>query len=169
MPASALSRIGATLLAAGACATAWAGDLGARAPGGIALVESADWQAVPSSWRAGTIDDFEADVVALINDYRRRFHLPQLRLAGELDAIAARNSERMARERRMSHDGFLLRFEDADSRVCVENLGTGFTRPDYLVERWKASPKHMRNLLDPALQRVGVAKVRRFVTFFACS
>ena len=42
-------------------------------------------------------------------------------------------------------------------------------RPEALLEGWRRSPTHHRNLLDPGVSRMGIAAAARYVTFFACS
>ena len=55
------------------------------------------------------------------------------------------------------------------ARVCVENVGVNFPHAKAQLDGWRESPGHQRNLLEPKIVRMGIAKSEGFVTFFACS
>ena len=75
----------------------------------------------------------------------------------------------MATQRRLSHDGFHSRLGRTTSRLCVENVGWNYPTAEALLDGWRHSPEHLRNLLDPKVRRMGLAARARYVTFFACS
>ena len=104
----------------------------------------------------------------LINGYRQRHGLAPLDLADDLAQLASEHSASMAARRQLSHEGFRSRLQSARSRVCVENVGWNFPTPEGLLEGWRQSPGHHRNLLDPGVSRMGLAVTTRYVTFFAC-
>ena len=87
----------------------------------------------------------------------------------ELNAIAIEHSAQMAQQRRLSHDGFQQRFDRTGSQLCVENVGWNFPHAEAQLDGWRASGGHHRNLLEPRVARMGIARARTFVTFFACS
>ena len=111
---------------------------------------------------------FVAQLWALINDYRLEQGLPPLRPADELVALATEHSEAMASQHVLTHEGFRARYERSGSKVCVENLGWNHRTAQALLEGWRQSPSHHRNLLNPKVERVGIAARERYVTFFAC-
>lgn len=111
---------------------------------------------------------FAEQLVDLINRLRADEGLPPLRWAGELRALAAAHSQKMARRDAISHEGFAQRFATTASRLCVENVGARFRDPASQLDGWRASPLHQRNLLDPEIRRVGIANTRGYVTYFAC-
>ena len=105
----------------------------------------------------------------LINDYRARNGLAPLQLVADLNLLAAEHSAQMAEMRRLSHDGFRSRFDRTTARLCVENVGVNFPHAEGQLDGWRASPGHHRNLLEPKIARMGLARAQNFVTFFACS
>jgi uncharacterized protein YkwD len=104
----------------------------------------------------------------LINEYRSNRGLAPLELASELNELASEHSSQMAEQRRLSHDGFRERFDRARARLCVENVGVNFPHGEAQLDGWRASPGHHRNLLEPKVARMGIARSASFVTFFAC-
>lgn len=108
-------------------------------------------------------------LATLINEYRSYRGLPALELVGDLSALAYEHSSTMAASGRLSHDGFYDRFDRTKARICVENVGMNFPHAEAQLDGWRASPGHHRNLLEPKVQRMGIARTRSFVTFFACS
>jgi uncharacterized protein YkwD len=112
---------------------------------------------------------YSRHLAQLINEYRLRNGLGPLQLVSDLNAIAAQHSTDMAQRRRLSHDGFTERFDRTGAQVCVENVGVNFPHAEAQLDGWRASPGHHRNLLEPKVARMGIAKSSQFVTFFACS
>ncbi|MBI5257176.1 MAG: CAP domain-containing protein [Burkholderiales bacterium] len=133
--------------------------LAAAAAPGLAL-ESA---AAPAGSEA-----FTRHLAGLINDYRRAQGLAPLSVAEDLAAIAGEHSSTMAERRQLSHEGFSARFRFTGSKVCVENVGRNYPTPETLLDGWRLSPDHHRNLLEPKVARMGIAATGRYVTFFAC-
>lgn len=111
---------------------------------------------------------FARHLERLVNEHRARHGLPALEVAAALTLLAAEHSADMAASQRLSHGGFTARLQRARSRACVENVGWNHATPESLLDGWRLSPAHARNLLDPALVRMGVAVSARYVTFFAC-
>jgi uncharacterized protein YkwD len=104
----------------------------------------------------------------LINDYRAQHGLASLALDAPLSELAQEQAKRMARERRLSHDGFQERFARARSPTCVENVGSHQGGPEAEFEAWRESPPHAHNLLDPRITRMGIAVDDSYAAFFAC-
>lgn len=131
-----------------------------------ALVLAASAGTAPAA--VGSPTPFLDRLAAVINDYRQQNALPPLAVVEDLANLADEHSQEMASERRLSHDGFRARMGRTDSRLCVENVAHNFPTPETLVEGWRRSPAHHRNLLEPGVSRMGLAATGRYVTFFAC-
>ena len=121
---------------------------------------------------AGAADDqadpFATQLGKLINDYRAQRDVPPLTMDAPLADLAHEHAVRMARDKRLSHDGFQERFAMAGSPRCVENVGWNQRTPEAEFAGWRDSPTHARNLLDPGITRMGIGIEDRYVTFFAC-
>lgn len=124
-------------------------------------------EATPEAPRA-TAEGYISQLAALINDYRARNGLQPLNVAVELAALAGEHTDTMAERRQLSHEGFRERAQRTGSRVCVENVARGYSKPESLLDGWQKSPAHDVNLLDSTVSRMGIAANSRFVTFFAC-
>lgn len=118
--------------------------------------------------QAQTMDGFGRHLADLINRYRERHGLAPLSIAQDLVALAGEHSAEMAARRRLTHDGFDDRHTRTGSRVCVENVGWNFPTAEALMDGWRYSPGHHRNLLEAKVSRMGIAVDARYVTFFAC-
>lgn len=167
-PAGPFRRSVAAGLVVGFCASAIAADPGAGfVRTSYAPPAAVQRQLEPRDPAAAT--RYAERLVDVINEYRAANNLPKLLPANQLDTIALQHSLRMSESRRISHDGFAQRFETTDSPICVENVGSRFPHAEALLDGWRASPEHQRNLLEPRIHRVGVANVNGFVTYFACA
>lgn len=113
-------------------------------------------------------EGFLQRLAAVINEYRAQNELPPLALAEELADLARGHSGQMATLHQLTHQGFRDRMRATSSKMCVENVAHNFPTPEMLVEGWRRSPGHHRNLLEPKVSRMGLAATARYVTFFAC-
>lgn len=169
--ASACRKGGACVRAAGAVAAlvvavpVMAAD-GSRPAGRIELAAA---RGTELHQPAAQVSPYVRYLALLINEYRADRGLPSLELASELSALASEHSSQMAEHRLLSHDGFRNRFDRTRARVCVENVGVNFPHAKAQLDGWRESPGHQRNLLEPKIVRMGIAKSEGFVTFFACS
>ncbi|WP_158288858.1 CAP domain-containing protein [Rubrivivax albus] len=111
----------------------------------------------------------EQDLLRAVNDYRAAQGLARWRGDPGLAAIARAHSRRMAREGRLSHEGFRQRALLAGSLLCVENLVAGHAVPEQAVAMWRRSPAHHANLLDGRVAWAGVGVAGRFATLLACA
>lgn len=107
-------------------------------------------------------------LAALINDFRQHHGLPALAAADLLESLATGHSASMAAQRRLWHDDVLQIVRASGSRACVHNVGRNHATPEHQFDGWRLSPSHRRNLLDPAVVRMGLAANDRYVTFIAC-
>lgn len=133
----------------------------------LILLALAPLSAVYPAWAAVQASAYTVQLGKLINDYRAQHHLQPLASAPALSELAQEHAAHMAREDRLSHDGFQQRFANAHSPSCVENVGS-YGTPGAEFEAWRNSPMHERNLLDSRITRMGIAIEGRYVTFFAC-
>ena len=115
-----------------------------------------------------TVSPYVRTLLAQINEYREGNGLPSLVLDPGLSRAARTHSFAMSRQKRLSHVRFDERFQQANSRLCVENIGQGATNPRKQFDNWRRSGAHDQNLLVEEIRRAGIAEVGGFVTFFAC-
>ncbi len=132
----------------------------------MASLDRARAEPAPSGLDLGA--RYSRHVLRLVNEYRAQHGLSALEVADSLREIADRHSRAMAARGRISHDGFQARFDRTQGSICVENVGSHFPHPEALLDGWRGSPAHHRNLLEPRITRVGVAASASYVTFFAC-
>jgi uncharacterized protein YkwD len=132
----------------------------------------ADSHAAPASVQVSAVASLERDVLAAINDVRRRNGLTALRLNRELAAVARGHSLSMAEHgffRHASLDGspfwkrIKLVYGPAPGRPwsAGENMvwqSPGLTAED-AIQMWLNSPPHRKNLLTPSWREVGVGGV----------
>jgi len=114
------------------------------------------------------LDGFMRHLALRINDYRQQQGLDPLVLSDDLMRLAEEHSHDMAERRQLSHEGFRERRRRTQSRICVENVAHNFPTPETLLDGWRRSPAHHRNLVEPKVVRMGLAGTARYVTFFAC-
>ena len=113
-------------------------------------------------------------VVTTTNEFREQEGLPALKPNAELSKAAQSFAEFMAETGKYGHEADgkkpAERMKEAGYDYCMtaENLAyvenpAGFTAEGLakkLVDGWKESPPHRKNLLDPDLQDIGVGLAR---------
>lgn len=93
------------------------------------------------------------EILQETNLFRQTKGLPSLRGNDELNKIAQRHSEDMAQGKvSFGHDGFSDRQREAVDKIATlrafaENVSFGPATGKQVVEGWKNSPGHRRNLL----------------------
>jgi len=110
--------------------------------------------------------EYEQRVLDLVNQFRKQNGLGALSYNALLDSAAEKHAVQMARTGVMAHDG--IGNGDPGSRIRAEgfgkawgeNVATGQMSPEQVVAEWIASPKHLRNLLDPNFRQMGVSYVQ---------
>ena len=117
--------------------------------------------------------DVLADVLAdtvldAANRYRQQAGLGPWTADADLASIAAGHSRAQAAQGRLSHGGFEQRFAQTRAIRCVENLSAGYHHGQAVVDAWRTSPQHRQNLLDPDIDRAGVASADGVVSMLAC-
>ncbi len=118
--------------------------------------------------RTAGFDAYAQRMAVLLDRYRQQHGLPALPLDRTLAALAAEHSAAMAKARRMDHDDFPSRARRSGLALCIENVGWNYPTPDAQFDAWRASPGHDHNLLDPRVDRVGIAVVSGYTTLMAC-
>lgn len=129
--------------------------------GGAAIFAQAPAQAR----RAGTIQPEAWQIVVLANQARANYGAAPLQWDEALAAAARQHCLRMAAEGPISHQyagepDVSARANQAGARFSLieENVAVGPT-PDAIHAVWMHSPPHRENLLNPDVDRVGVAVV----------
>jgi uncharacterized protein YkwD len=109
-----------------------------------------------------TIDTYEA--LRLVNDFRSSRGLPALTLDRNATGAAQILAKDMAKHDHMSHIGpngadigKRLTLAGYSYRVCAENVGVGQRSLAEVVEGWKKSPPHSRNMLLAEAKHMGIA------------
>lgn len=112
---------------------------------------------------AGPQLDPEA-ALRLINDYRAKKRLKPLELDPRATKAAAMLAEDMAKHDRMSHYGpnnqdvgKRLTAAGYPYRMCAENIGVGQQSMEEMIEGWKKSPPHSKNMLLADARQAGIA------------
>lgn len=115
-------------------------------------------------YRRVRLDPQEA--LKLINQYRRTKGLGEVTLDPILTKIAKTHSRDLAKHDRISHFGSdgsnpWDRVERSGYRpqLAAENVGTGQLSIKEVMQGWKDSPGHNKNLLLPDARNIGIALV----------
>ena len=118
---------------------------------------------------AGLVDD----VLNYTNKFRKSHGLSALVMRGDLNAMAQKYCEDMARGRTgFGHSGFNQRFTQASRmikgfRTYAENVAYGAGSGKEVVNMWKNSSGHRRNMLgNYRYIGIGVAKDRHGVVYY---
>jgi uncharacterized protein YkwD len=107
----------------------------------------------------------------IINRYRKKQGLRQLRTYYDLDKIARGHSRYMARHHDCNHDGFSDRAKRIERTTgsgyvaenCYEYPARGYNRKVAikLVRGWMQSPGHRRNSMNPNFHKLGIGIIKR--------
>jgi uncharacterized protein YkwD len=113
----------------------------------------------------------------LVNAYRREKGLRPLKLQPALTEAARAHARDLAKWDRISHFGSdgsnpwdRVKRAGYSARLAAENVGTGQVTIEEVINGWKASPGHNKNLLLPEAEHMGIALVQdprtEFKTFW---
>ena len=117
-----------------------------------------------ASWPADRAD-LAAQVVALVNAHRAQLGLAALVVSPTLTATAEWKARNMANYRYMDHDDPAPDARTPDERVAAcgyqspewgENIASGYTTAQAVVDAWLASPEHRANIERPEFRATGV-------------
>lgn len=110
----------------------------------------------------------KSQMLSMINSYRKQNGLPALKHDPELDAVSQKMARHIAERDSMdtwAHSAFGLsqRLDKAGYRnyAGAENLGAGYADLPAAFRGWQGSSGHNKNLLNPYVTRVGIARTNR--------
>ena len=112
------------------------------------------------------------EILVHTNKFRRSKGLPSLEMREDLNAIARKHSEDMARGRRaFGHGGYQQREKQVrkifQSCTMAENVAYGSTSGKDVVTEWKNSAGHRRNMLgNYSYIGIGTARDRQGRIYF---
>ncbi len=104
----------------------------------------------------------QEDVVAKTNQFRKENGLGALQSNEFLNELAQKHSEAMAKGRSsFGHEGFERRNAQATAKLknistFAENVAYGATTATQVVNNWKNSPGHRKNMLGKSYKFIGV-------------
>lgn len=98
------------------------------------------------------------ETLGLVNRLRAGRDLPRLAADRALGRQALDHAHYMARKGRMSHDNFEKRMKKWKIDLpAAENVAEGQDDVAAMYEAFRASPKHLENMLVPKFRKLGVA------------
>jgi uncharacterized protein YkwD len=113
------------------------------------------------------------EVLKYTNEFRKSKGLNALVMQGDLNAIARRHSEDMAKGRcSFGHSGYDRRALQAQNIIkpfygMAENVALGATTGKEVVSLWKGSPNHRKNMLgDYKYIGIGTARDARGAIYY---
>jgi len=118
---------------------------------------------------AGNLDK---EVLKYANEFRRSRKLPALIMQDDLNTIARKHSEDMARGRKsFGHGGFEKRSvqirKDYPMCTIAENVAYGSPDAEDVISQWKKSSGHRQNLLgDYKYTGIGTARDRKGILYY---
>jgi uncharacterized protein YkwD len=121
---------------------------------------------------SGRTAGMEEDILAYTNQFRKSKGLSALMMRKDLNVIARKHSEDMARGRRtFGHGGFDQRTREVrkifKSCTLAENVAYGSVSGKDVVAMWKQSSGHRGNMLGQYdYVGIGIAKDRKGIYYF---
>jgi len=110
----------------------------------------------------------QSQMLSMLNAYRQQNGLPALQHDPELDAVSQSMARHIAERDSMqtwAHSAFGLsqRLDKAGyaNYAAAENLGAGYADLSAAFRGWQGSGGHNKNLLNPYVTRVGIARTNR--------
>lgn len=106
------------------------------------------------------------EVVARTNEFRKANGLPALQVNDHLNELAQKHSEAMAKGRTsFGHAGFDKRNAQATAQIktlssFAENVAYGAETATQVVDNWKNSAGHRKNMLGKTYKLIGVGIAR---------
>ncbi|UEG49645.1 CAP domain-containing protein [Ferruginibacter lapsinanis] len=126
-----------------------------------------------NSFKSPENSSITENILRLTNQFRRSYGLNELTIRNELNALAQKHSEDMARGMvAFGHTGFSQRNAKAvkvipSVRRVGENVAYGANSAKEVVTMWKNSPGHRKNMLGKYRYiGIGIAKSRRGVIYY---
>ncbi len=115
---------------------------------------------------ADTADEYEREVVRLVNEIRRARGLHELEYDEELTKVARLKSQDMNELGYFSHTSptygspfDMMKSFGITYRAAGENIARGYRTPEAVVDGWMNSDGHRANILSDKFTRIGVGYV----------
>jgi uncharacterized protein YkwD len=99
-----------------------------------------------------------------VNAFRQGSGASPVSLDGQLNNAALAHSRYMAQRNNLSHDGFQQRMQALGRGPSVENVAMGQQSVPEVMNSWRNSAGHAANMRNPAMRRMGIAKVGPYWT-----
>lgn len=113
-----------------------------------------------------TTQEFETQVVRLVNQIRQENGLQPLTANWELSRVARYKSRDMKDNRYFSHTSptygspfQMIKAFGLSFRTAGENIAKGYATPQAVVNGWMNSSGHRANILNPSYRQIGVGYV----------
>ena len=104
-----------------------------------------------------TLEEFEAEVLALTNEFRAANGIEPLENDARLNAAAEDWSQTMAEDDFVAHSTPEQVVEQGYSpSTWGENIAYGYETPESVVDGWINSPGHRANMLSSNFQEIGI-------------
>ncbi|MEP5810688.1 MAG: CAP domain-containing protein [Roseibium sp.] len=107
-------------------------------------------------------------MLAMVNNYRQQNSMPSLQFDQRLNDVSQDMAQHIAKRDSMdtwAHSAFGLsqRLDKAGypNYAGAENLGAGYANLTTAFRGWQGSEGHNKNLLNPYVTRVGIARTNR--------
>lgn len=108
-------------------------------------------------------NEYEEQVLELINHEREKFGLNKLVMNSELSAVAKLHSKDMYNRQFFSHtnpDGHSpfdrIKNSGISYKYAAENIAVGQSSPEDVVTSWMNSQGHRENILNPKFKKIGI-------------
>lgn len=110
-----------------------------------------------------TVEAIERDVIKLTNREREKLGLVPLRVDTRLGGVAREKSRDMVINNYFEHDSptygtpfDMMHLYGITYQVAGENIASGYTSPEEVVNAWMESPGHRANILNEDFTTIGV-------------
>ena len=112
------------------------------------------------------LNDYEKEVVVLINKIRRENGLNELTIDTELSRVARIKSQDMRDNGYFSHTSptygspfDMMKSFGIKYRSAGENIAMGYRTPQSVVDGWMNSPGHRANILNSSFSKIGMGYI----------
>lgn len=113
------------------------------------------------------VENYEKEVVSIINEIRLKNGLGKLNENWELSRVARFKSLDMSNYNYFSHTSptygspfDMMKNFGISYRYAAENIAKGQSTPQKVVNAWMNSPGHKANILNPKFTKIGVGYVK---------
>ena len=128
------------------------------------IINAGDTIEVPTA--DPSVQEYEAEVIRLVNDIRKSYGLGTLTSNWELSRVARYKSQDMHDNRYFSHTSptygspfNMMKSFGITYRSAGENIAMGYKTPKAVVDGWMNSSGHRANILNSSFKQIGVGYV----------